>query len=133
MTRYRKNGEPISAVTTPNFSSGPCEITLTSISAANVRFIPPSMLKGNKIPGRKSAMGLNKCGTTNPTKPMIPEIDTATPTANEIPITIVHLILWRQFVSFLYANLGPFQSHHDSNILNHQYKYVPNTLLDYTK
>ena len=95
MTRYRKKGAPISAVTTPNFSSGPCEITLTSISAANVRFMPPSMLKGNKIPGRKSAMGLNKCGTTNPTKPMIPEIDTATPTANEIPITIVHLILWR--------------------------------------
>src|SRR5690606_5917984 len=50
-TRNRKNGAPISAVTTPSFSSGPAGSRRTTMSAASSSAAPPNALAGRRRPG----------------------------------------------------------------------------------
>ena len=47
-TRNRKKGAPISAVTTPSFSSGPAGNSRTTMSEASSNAAPPMALAGSR-------------------------------------------------------------------------------------
>src|SRR5438067_9222016 len=85
----RKNGTPMSAVTTPTRSPSAAGMARTVISAAGSSAAPAS------APGRSTRAGSaptarrTRCGATRPMNPMEPAIATAAPTPNATPVTTI--------------------------------------------
>src|SRR5689334_17006412 len=88
----RKNGTPISAVTTPSLSStavafGLVGMSRTATSAASNNAAPMSAAGRQTRAGSEPTRRRTRCGATSPMKPIEPATATAAPTPSATPIT----------------------------------------------
>src|SRR5215467_10046942 len=88
----RKNGTPISAVTTPSLSSiavafGLVGMSRTPTSAANNSAAPISAAGRQTRVGSEPTRRRTRCGATSPMKPIEPATATEAPTPSATPIT----------------------------------------------
>src|SRR5437588_7132800 len=83
----RKNGTPISEVTTPTRSSSAAGMARTVMSAA-VNSAAPARAPGKSTrAGSEPTARRTRCGATRPTKPIEPAIATEAPTPSATPMT----------------------------------------------
>src|SRR5690606_37876032 len=80
-TSQMNNGAPISAVSTPSFSSRPAGSRRTAMSARQTSSPPSSAEGSSRRSGRWRTSGRTRCGTSRPTKPMSPATATEAPTS----------------------------------------------------
>ena len=104
--RYKNTGAPISAVTTPSFSSALVGIQRTAMSAASNKLAPPTALANMSCAGSFLQARRSRCGTTKPTKPMMPVTATPAPTHKAVPRIILRCVV-RTFMPRLLAVTSP--------------------------
>src|SRR5262249_38125137 len=83
----KKNGAPMSAVTTPSRSCSPGSMRRTSTSEAVPRPAPPGADGRISCAGLYPVNGRSRCGTTRPTKLIAPAAAVAAPVASATPVT----------------------------------------------
>src|SRR5690554_1402605 len=86
-TSQINSGVPRIEVSTPSFNSRPGGNNRTQISAAQTRMAPASAAGISSRSGRCCTSGRSKCGTSKPTKPMLPATATELPTSRAAPST----------------------------------------------
>src|SRR5690554_6085087 len=90
-TSQMNSGAPSREVSTPSFSSRPGGNRRTPISARQTRMAPASAAGINKRSGRCCTSGRRICGTSRPTKPILPATATDEPTSMAAPSTSMML------------------------------------------
>src|SRR5690606_10404247 len=86
-TSQMNSGAPSREVSTPSLSSRPGGSRRTTISAAPTRMAPASVAGISRRSGLCFTRGRRICGTSRPTKPMLPATATEEPTSMEAPST----------------------------------------------
>src|SRR6185436_3896581 len=84
-SKAKKNGAPIRDITTPSCTSEPPGSSRTTTSPASTSAAPPAALGTSRDEGFAPMSGRNRCGTTSPTKPMMPDTATLAPTTSPTP------------------------------------------------
>src|SRR5690625_2527669 len=90
-SRYRKNGPPSTAVTIPIGSSAGTMMVRDTRSASMSSSAPSSALAGSSTRWFGPNQRRIRCGTTRPTKPIMPETATPAPTPRATRATMIHL------------------------------------------
>src|SRR5690606_16514263 len=90
-TSQMNSGAPSSEVSTPSFSSRPGGSRRTPISARHTRIAPASAAGISSRSGRCCPSGRRICGTSRPTKPILPATATEEPTSMAAPSTSMML------------------------------------------